>query len=278
MIMENSTRQWLVKLLKQGRMTSSTVSKIALPEISRIKDQGFIAWERSGSGGVYTINNSSAIENLLKNTGYHGLTETLTSKARAVALHKDAHRGKDDTLLILLSATKDVVWQNNGVSVNMIRIVQDCGIAAILVKPDDNWVTHDPIALVENKDLLVHAARYFEKIHFKGSILYYSGWVSKRTISWLKKLKNIPITIFPDYDLVGLKNYLFLKKKLPNINIYIPENLPDLLKRYGKPEKLNSSTSRKIIEQTQDTDALTIYSQILKHGAGLDQESLMLTD
>ena len=259
-------------------MTSSSVSKIALPEITRIKDQGFIAWKRSGSGGVYTIHNPSALETLLEITGYHGPTENLTSKARAVALHKDAHRGKDDTLLILLSVTKDVVWQNNGVSVNMHKIVQGCGIAAILVKPDDNWVTHDPIALVENRDLLVHAARYFGKINFKGSILYYSGWVSKRTISWLKKHKNIPITIFPDYDLVGLKNYLFLKKNLSNLNIYIPQNLPDLLKRYGKPEKLNSSTSRKIIEQTQDKDALTIYSQILKYGAGLDQESLMLTD
>jgi len=99
-------------------MTSSSVSKIAFPEISRIKDQGFIVWKR-------------------------------------------------DTLLILLSATKDVAWHNNGLSVN--------------------------------------------------------------------------------YDLVGFKDYLFLKKKLPNIDIYIPENLPDLLKRYGKPEKLNSSTSRKII-------------------------------
>jgi len=83
-------------------------------------------------------------------------------------------------------------------------------------------------------------------------------------------------TIFPDYDLVGLKNYLFLKNKISNINIFIPENLPELLKRYGKPEKLNSSTSRKIIEQTQDIDALKIYSQILKYGVGLDQESLML--
>lgn len=253
--MENSTRQWLLKLLKQGRLTSSSVSKTALPEINRMKDQGFVQWERSGSGGVYTINDQAAIETLLDITGYHGPTETLTSKARAVALHKDAHKGKDDTLLILLSATKDVFWHNNSVSINIYPIVQDCGIASILVRPDDNWVTDEPIALVENIDLLVHATRYFQKIKFQGSILYYSGWVSNRTTSWLKKQKKPQVTIFPDYDLVGLKNYLFLKKKLPNIKIYIPKNLVELLKRYGKSEKLNSSTDRKIIEQTQDTDA-----------------------
>jgi len=276
--MENSSRQWLLKLLKIGRLTSSSVSKTALPEINRIKDQGFILWERSGSGGVYTLADKAAIQAMLKSTGYHGPTQSLTSKARAVALHGDAHKGKDDTLLIHLSATKKVSWQNNGAAVNIYKIVQDCGMAAILVRPEDNWQTSDPIALVENMDLLVHATRYFKKINFEGSILYYRGWVSKRTCSWLKTQGKAHMIMFPDYDLVGLKNYLFLKKKLPNIKINIPENLSDLLKRYGRAEKLNSSTSRKIIEQTKDTDVQKIYSQLLKYGVGLDQESLMLTD
>jgi hypothetical protein len=252
------------------------VSKTALPEINRMKDQGFVHWERSGRGGIYSLKHPEAIKTLLAATGYHGSTEDLTSKARAVARHRDAHRGRDDTLLILLSATKEVVWQNNGRSVHIHQIVRDCGVAAILVKPGDNWVTEDPIALVENIDLLVYADRYFENIKFQGSLVYYSGWVSKRTLAWLRTQKNTPLVIFPDYDLVGLKNYLLLKETLPHIKIYIPENLPDLLKRYGRAEKLNSSTDRKIIEQTQDADALKIYRLLLKYGVGLDQESLML--
>ncbi|MDA3916166.1 MAG: hypothetical protein PF690_04260 [Deltaproteobacteria bacterium] len=65
---------------------------------------------------------------------------------------------------------------------------------------------------------------------------------------------------------------------MPHLQIYIPDNLTELIKRYGKPEKLDSLTDRTIIEQTQDTDALKIYSLLLKYGAGLDQESLMLID
>lgn len=277
LIVENSTRNCLIKLKEAGRLTSSQVPKSAAKEINQIKDQGFIDWERSGRGGIYTINDPEAIKTLLENTGYHGPTENLSSKARAVAFHKDAHKGRDDTLLLMLSATNGVKWQNNGVSVDIFRIVRQCGIASLLIRPEDNWQTDDPIALVENKDLLVYADRYFKQIQFTGSILYYRGWVSKRTIAWLKKQRNIPITIFPDYDLVGLKNYLILKKELPDINIYIPGDLPNLLTRYGKSEKLNSSTDRKIIEQTRDADALYIYSQILKYGVCLDQESLMLT-
>jgi hypothetical protein len=276
--MKNSTRNLLFKLLEAGQITSSNVPKSCLSDILNLKDQGFIDWEKSGRGGVYTVDDREAIKSLLKNTGYHGSTKVLTSKAKAVAFHKDAHKGKDDTLLLMLSATEEVFWYNNGLSVNLFKIVQDCGIASLLIKPGDTWHTNKPIALVENKDLLVYADQYFKNIEFNGSILYYRGWISKRTIAWLKTLKNIPVTIFPDYDLVGLKNYLILKKELPDLKLYIPNNLSDLLNRYGKPEKLDSSTDRKIIEQTQDTDVLSLYSLLLKYGVGLDQESLMLSD
>jgi len=274
--LKNSTRNLLIKLLETGRISSSSVPESCRAEIMKFKEKGFIDWERSGRGGVYTVEERDSIITLLKNTGYHGPEQGLSPKARAVALHKDAHKGQDDTLLLMLSAPEEVFWYNGEVSVNLFKIVQECGIASLLVKPGDNWQTDKPIALVENKDLLVHAEKYFKKIEFKGTVIHYPGWVSKRIIAWLKTLKNTPVTIFPDYDPVGLSNYLILKKELPDLAIHIPENLPDLLTRYGDPERLKSSANRKIIEQTKDENALYIYSLLLKHGAGLHQEGLML--
>ena len=276
--MKNTTRNLLFKFLESGRISSSNVPKSCLSDILNLQDQGFIDWEKSGRGGVYTVDDREAIIALLENTGYHGSTEGLTPKAKAVAFHKDAHKGKDDTLLLMLSATQEVFWHNNGISVNLFKIVQDCGIASLLIRDGDNWQTSNPIALVENMDLLVYADQYFKNIKFGGSVLYYGGWISKRTVGWLKTLKDVPVTIFPDYDLVGLKNYLTLKQALPALKIYIPKNLPELLNRYGKTEKFDSLTDRKIIEQTRDKDALTLYSLLLKHGVCLDQESLMLND
>jgi len=276
--MKNSTRNLLFKFLEAGRISSSNIPKSCLSDILNLKDQGFIDWAKSGRGGVYTVDDREAIITLLKNTGYHGSTKALTPKAKAVAFHKDAHKGKDDTLLLMLSATQEVFWHNNGVSVNLYKIVQDCGIASLLIKPEDNWQTDKPIALVENKDLLVHADQYFKNIEFGGSVLYYGGWVSKRTIAWLKTLNNVPVTIFPDYDLVGINNYLTLKKDLPDLEIYIPKNLPDLLMRYGDPKRLESSTDRTLIEQTADEKVSFLYSLLLKYGVGLHQEGLMLRD
>ena len=274
--MKNATRNLLFKLMETGRISGSNVPKSCLSDILNLKTLGFINWEKSGRGGVYTVEDREAIATLLENTGYHGSTQALTPKAKAVAFHKDAHKGKDETLLLMLSATREVFWTHNGVSVNLFKIVQDCGIASLLIKLRDNWQTANPIALVENIDLLVYADQYFKNIEFDGSVLYYGGWISKKTIAWLKTLKNTPVTIFPDYDPVGLNNYLLLKQALPNLEIYIPENLPDLLIRYGDPKRLESSTDRKLIEQTTDEKASFLYSLLLKHGVGLHQEGLML--
>jgi len=276
--MKNVTRNFLVKLLETGRITSSNIPKPALYEIEEMKEKGFVDWERSGRGRVYFIDDHDAVTALLKNTGYHGESEELTPKAKAVALHKDAHKGKDETLLLMLSATKEVFWYNNGVPVNIFKVVRDCGVASLLIKLGDDWQTDKPIALVENKDLLVHADQYFKKIQFDGTVIYYPGWVSKRTIAWLKTLKKLSVTIFPDYDPVGIINYLILKKELPGLKIYIPDNLPELLIRFGDPERLKTLTDRKLIEQTKDEKASFLYNLLLKHGAGLHQEALMLGD
>ena len=276
--MKNATRNLLFKLIDAGRISSSQVPKSCRADILNLRDRGFVDWEKSGRGGVYTVEDREAINTLLKNTGYHGSTQALTPKAKAVAFHQDAHKGKDDTLLLMLSATREVFWTNHGAAINLFKIVQDCGIASLLIKPYDNWQTDTPIALVENMDLLVYADQYFKQIAFDGSVLYYGGWISKKTIAWLKTLKNTPVTIFPDYDPVGINNYLLLKQELPDLDIYIPKNLADLLVRYGDPKRLASSTDRTLIEQTRDEKAAFLYSLLLKHGVGLHQEGLMLGD
>ena len=274
--MKASTHKYLLKLLDTGKLSQSSISKSVLPVIEQFRDAGFVQWQRSGRGGIFTLKNRKAVEKLLEGTGYHGQIEDLSPKAKSVAFNKNAHGGRDNTLLFLLATTPDVLWYKNGEPLNIFEIVQKCGVASILVRPEDDWRTDHPIALVENKDLLVYATRYFKRIQFKGNIMYYGGWVSNRVIEWLKQQEKPPHIIFPDYDIVGLTNYLKLKAEFPDIKLYIPNNLSDLLKRFGNAEKLKTKASRRLIETTRDKDARRVYSLILKYGVGLDQESLML--
>ena len=83
--------------------------------------------------------------------------------------------------------------------------------------------------------------------------------------------------IFADYDLVGIKNYLLAKDRLgESLSIYIPDNLPELLKRFGNPKKLESKSDRTLIELSGNPEAIRLYQALLDAGCGLDQESLLL--
>lgn len=277
--MHNATQKWLVELLQCQSLPASTVPKAAKPDIANLVTTGFIHWEKSGGGARYHLGNAQAVNELLEASGYLEDHQGLTPKAIAVARHGDAHRGRDDAMLLMLSTAGQPRWHNQDVILDVRNQVNQFGIASLVVRPGDNWVTDEPVALVENLDLAIYGKQYFERIGFHGSILYYSGWISKALLDWLSESNRSPgYTIFPDYDLVGIKNYLVAKQRLgPMLNIHIPDNLPELLNKFGNSEKLQSQTDRALIEKSKDKDALYVYRALLESGKGIDQEILMLS-
>lgn len=276
--MHNAARQWLNRLLEAGSLPASSVPKAAKPDIINVRSAGFISWEKSGAGAKYSVADEGAVTDLLQSTGYGGDLCNLTPKARAVALHGDAHRGRDDTLLLTLSTASSVKWTDGVHTLDIKDQVAKFGIAALVARPGDQWHTDRPVGLVENLDLLVYGKQYFKRIGFSGSVLYYSGWLSKALLDWLAEAERAPsYVIFPDYDIVGIKNYLLAKTRLgESVSIYIPENLPELLRRYGNSEKLESKSDRKLIESSGDQEALRLYQALLEAGCALDQESLLI--
>lgn len=276
--MKYSERNMLIKILEQGYLLSSAVPRSALSKIQQLRDTGIISWEKAGRGSRYVLVDTHSIEKLLDATGYHGSTDGLTPKAEAVSRHGDAHAGKDDSILIQISTKgEEIYWRKNGKPVDIKNIVKDCGLASIVVRSDDHWQTDSPIALVENIDLLVYSKNYFAQIPFQGNILYYAGWAGAKMIEWLKKQQQTPQIIFPDYDFVGLKNYLKLKKIFPGLQIYIPDELPELIRRFGSKKKFVKQSQKYSLEQSDD-DVRSVYSLMQKYGKCLDQESLLLLD
>ncbi|MEJ1353388.1 MAG: hypothetical protein RPU34_05305 [Candidatus Sedimenticola sp. (ex Thyasira tokunagai)] len=276
--MLNTSRQWLIRLLEEGSLPASSIPRAAKTDISNINMVGFIRLEKSGTGAKYSIADEASVRVLLQSSGYEGDLEGLTPKAKAVALHGDAHKGRDDALLITMSTAANAMWTDGHHTLDVLNHVTKFNIASLMVRPGDKWHTTQPVGLVENLDLVLYGKQYFEKIGFQGSVIYYSGWLSKALLDWLSETRRAPsYVIFADYDLVGIKNYLLAKAKLgESLSIYIPENLPELLRRFGNPEKLKSKSSRTLIESSGDPDVILLYQALLESGCGLDQESLLL--
>ena len=276
--MRNASRQWLSRLLVVGSLPASSIPRAAKADIANIHNAGFIRWEKSGAGAKYSIADEAAVRGLLQSTGYGGDLESLTPKAKAVALHGDAHKGHDDALLLTMSTASNAQWTDGQHTLDISDHVARFGIASLVVRPGDQWHTEQPVGLVENLDLVVYGKQYFERIGFQGSVLYYSGWLSKALLDWLTETERAPsYLIFSDYDLVGIKNYLLAKVRLgESVSMYVPDNLPELLRRFGNPEKLKSKTDRTLIESSGDATAIHLYQALLESGRGLDQESLLL--
>ncbi|MES9898554.1 MAG: hypothetical protein ABW148_05975 [Sedimenticola sp.] len=276
--MLNASRQWLIRLLEVGSLPASSVPRAAKADISNIHSAGLIKWEKSGAGAKYSIADEAAVFSLLQSTGYEGDVEGLTPKAKAVALHGDAHKGRDDALLLTMSTAVNAIWTDGRHTLDVLDHVTKFDITSLIVRPGDRWHTKQPVGLVENLDLVLYGKKYFEKIGFQGSVLYYSGWLSKALLDWLTESRRAPsYVIFADYDLVGIKNYLLAKARLgDSLSVYIPENLPELLRRFGNPDKLKSKSNRTLIESSEDPDVIFLYQALLESGCGLDQESLLL--
>lgn len=276
--MHNASRKWLNRLLEVGSLPASSIPSTAKSDISNILNAEFIKWQKSGAGAKYSISDETAIRKLLSCTSYKGDLESLTPKAKAVALHSDAHKAKDNSLLLNLSAASSVQWTNGEFTLDVKDYANRYGIASLVVRPNDNWHTKQPVGLVENLDVVLYGKKYCERVGFEGSFLFYSGWLSRALYSWLIEKERAPsFMIFADYDLVGIKNYVIAKDKLGDVlSIYVPDNLKELLSKYGNPEKLKSNTDRSLIESSSDPDVINIYETLLETGCGLDQESLLL--
>ena len=178
-------------------------------------------------------------------------------------------------MLLLLSAAGHATWSDGENTLNVADYVSKFGIASMAVRPGGLWYTHQPVALVENIDLILYAGKYFEKVDFQGSVIYYSGWLSASFLDWLTETCRAPsYVLFADYDLVGIKNYLLAKKRLGNsVSMYIPDNIEELLK-HGKT--LDTQSDRQMIESSEDPDAIRLYRLMLETSRVLDQESILL--
>jgi hypothetical protein len=104
--------------------------------------------------------------------------------------------------------------------------------------------------------------------------------ISGKLLKWLvEKKPTSQYIMFPDYDLVGLNNYIRAKDVLGNmLSMYLPSNLQKIITKHGLKKTLaTSQENRSKIEHTQYQEVAQVYQMIIDEGKTLHQEGLMLT-
>lgn len=276
--------QWLARLLTEDALPASTASRTVQRELTPLVESGLVRWRRSGKGAVYEPSDREALRAMITGRFPH-LLETnqdcpsLPPRAGAVARYRDSKKAQagEGGFPLQLRAHGPALWSDGVAQLDVQSATLTYGMSAILVREDDSWKTAHPLYLVENLELFT-ASRLLPGIGEGGSVLYYGGWVAEKIIKWLAFSPRCPaLILMADYDPVGLKNYQKLKAQVPQVRLYIPDNLDALFASYGTANRLtpqNRALLRGLLDEA-DGDCRRVIGLILERGEVLDQEILL---
>lgn len=218
--MRAETISWLRRLLDEGVKPASSVPKFARSELEGLVRTGVVEWQRSGSGSLYRVGDRKILATICAADPLEAATSA-SLKALAVARHGDAHRGRADRIVLLLSAAvTPAEWTSGNEVLDVADYTRRFGVASLVARPGDDWLSRRPLLLVENRELLYHPAA----LKHVGTILYYPGWLSGMMLRWLTEKPRAPeYIVCADFDLVGLRNYVRARKTMgASVKLFVP--------------------------------------------------------
>lgn len=165
------------------------------------------------------------------------LPENIPQRAANIALTRNS-KGKghahDAHYLLLKAVGEGVVWHNHQRNIfDLSQAMQTAGAGALVIHAKDDWYSDHPLWLVENQALFDQLDWMPEGL--TATVAYYAGQLDGRILGWLGTGVRAPeVVLFPDYDGVGLLNYMKLKKaSLAPTRFWIMPSWRKLLREYG---------------------------------------------
>ena len=293
--MSRALRAALAKLrTSDGMLPSSQLTKLQRTAIEEfIRCTASVQIKPSGRGVVYVTVQSGVVEQHWRKLSpdvESALNTDLPQRARNIGLSgssKSAAHQHDIHYLLIKAIGEGVRWRNtNGQFLNVSEQTQQQGASIITIGEhsavNDNWMAPGDLWLVENQAL-------FDRLDWlpagnEQSIIYYGGQLRNTLIHWLSSQPRARrLWFFPDYDGVGLHNYLRLKQRLTNgVQFWLMPNWRDKLALFGNNE-LWCDTQRDFNAATQylhkvqpEEGVLDLINAMKNQGVALEQEAVWL--
>lgn len=275
----------------QGRLPGSALSnaqKTALDDFAR--RTGAVRREPSGRGVIYQVAHASVVEHhwrRLSPVEADALDAQLPERAANIGTRRDskgARHGHAIQYLLLKAGAGQPVWhdsQDHHLDLRQATDVQ--GAAALAISNDNRWRTDGDLWLIENQALFDRLDWLPESTH-PASALYYGGHLSGLLLDWLAEQPRADrLRFFPDYDGVGLGNYVRARARLgERVSLWLMPHWAFKLAHYGNSERWLSSrgqfdTARRTLAQIDPSDpVLTLMDAMAERGLGLEQEAVWL--
>lgn len=246
--------------------------------------------QRSGRGRIFRIVHRSVVEQHLTELAPLAgidLADTLPERAANIGRTRSSKSGKQshDVHYLLLKTRGKPLWQNDlGQRLDLDEQTRNQGAAVLTIGSEAHsvWRTRSPLWLVENQAL------FDQTDWIPGAepltLGWYSGHLRIQLIDWLAKQAEGTVTLFPDYDGVGLHNYVRLKQHLGSrARFWLMPDWKDKLLRFGS-NSLWQDTQRDFQAAVRGLEGILGDEPDLKHligtmqanGLALEQEAIWL--
>lgn len=297
--MSRSLAAALVKLLEgEGSAQTQTCRASAFTSAQRLaledlgRRTGALRVRLEGRGSVYQVVNLEILTSHLQNLRPQHADEvdpTIPKRAANIAQSRSSKgraHGHDLHYLLIKSISDGVVWRgqskNSDHGFDLSEATQTAGAGVLAIREDDDWVSDEPLWLVENQALFDRLDWLPSGSH--GTVAYYAGQLPGRLLNWLAHRSRSPqVIIFPDYDGVGLLNYarLFEVCRSP-CSFWLMPDWQSLLKKYGSNVVWQNTQSDfesacpRLRAAGAPEVVLDLCRELSKQGLALEHESVWL--
>lgn len=246
---------------------------------------------KQGRGTLYRVVDRTSLTAYIQQQqplAENELPDAIPVRGKNIGTHRGSKKGKSGheyCYLLIKAWDSQAIWQHAGNTLNPAELTENFGAAALQISRDTDWTSNRSLLLVENQALFDCCDWLPEG--YNGSLAYYAGQLSEILLQWLAAEKRTEeVILFPDYDGIGMANYVRLLCTLQpatRLHFYWMPDWQDKIARFGNQDvwlksRVQFEAAIAKLEAmralTGDFKKLAALSQ--HHGKALEQEAIWL--
>ena len=279
---------YLSALISEGRVPRSRLSAQALRELQPLFAGGALTEEVAGRGALVVEQRPDILLQWAHRCfpAFAGIWEQEgdSERARSVLLRRDSKAGGAGAgmTVLHLRARGAASVARDGRDFPVASLTENHGVAACLIHSGTRLELDAPAVLIENLACFLE----FEAIvPLAGIAMNSAGRISEALVQCLARSAfHGPLLHLPDYDPVGLADYLRLRAVLrERVQLHVPADIETRFASFGNKALIaQRPRNRVLLESLGSTDwpcpdSARIFRLIRESGSGLEQECLLLS-
>ena len=246
---------FLKELIELKRMPQSCIAKSILhsKDIKILETAKIIELKTAiNKGKYYEVTNEKQLQQYFKNLFPNDISDIFTAIQNAKSFGDSKARKKESQRVLLLRGYNKIIANNQ--EVDLFEYTKKFNVFAIQL----NQLKANKICFVENLDCFIIAEK---TINNEYTFIHTYGRLSVKNF---RNIETTEILFCPDYDFIGLNEYLKIKSIYPNTKLFFPDNYDELFKKFPKPLKKKNGKAQQPIKQVLDSQEEVVI-KVCKH-------------